>query len=77
MVLNEKEAKLLKFVADKKLVSSVELRKYIAENSNSSEEGERILKRLQDLEFIAELDILFDKSYIITNKGLDELKTKS
>jgi len=74
MVLSEKEAKLLKFVADKKLVSSVELSRYIAENFNSSADGARILKKLQDLEFIAELDILFDKSYIITNKGLDFLE---
>lgn len=73
MVLSDKETKLLKFVAEKKLVSSVELRKYLSENFKSSREGAKVLKRLQDLEFIAELDILFDKSYIITNKGLDFL----
>ncbi len=73
MVLNEKETKLLEFIANKKLVSSVELRRYIAENFNNSTDGTKILKRLQELEFITELNILFDKSYIITNKGLNFL----
>jgi len=74
MVLSEKEVRILKFLAGKRLASSLELRKFLAENFANSSEGEKALKRLKDLEFVAELNILFDKSYVITNKGLNFLE---